>query len=153
MLFNTLLTLALLSTGLFAGLMLTLVVLMQRQWNMLEKEEYVRYFKGFLLIAKGNPIITLLTIASFVLPIACGVTGFFAGNQARHGYRKGIKIEISLFAHFKRQVVPDLGCFQFSFLFRHIRSPRASRYNNCITKRPHPTSPTIHKPDFRGGDN
>ena len=83
MLINTLLTLALISTGLFAGLMMTLVVIMQRQWNMLEKEDYVRYFKGFLLIAKGNPIVTLLTLASFVLPVAIGITRLVSGNNAQ----------------------------------------------------------------------
>ena len=81
MLIDTLLTLALLSIGLFAGLMMTLVVIMQRQWNMLEKEEYVRYFKGFLLIAKGNPIVTILTLASFVLPVAVGTTHLILGNN------------------------------------------------------------------------
>jgi uncharacterized membrane protein len=80
MLIDILLTLALLSIGLFAGLMMTLVVLLQRQWNMLEQEEYVRSFQGFLLIAKGNVIVTILTFASFILPVTIGVTHLIVGN-------------------------------------------------------------------------
>ncbi|HMB23663.1 MAG TPA: anthrone oxygenase family protein [Anaerolineales bacterium] len=80
MLIDTLLVLGLLSTGLFAGLMMTLVVVMQKQWNTLEKEAYIQYFKGFLLVAKGNPIVSVLTLASFLLPTAIGIAHFISGN-------------------------------------------------------------------------
>jgi len=99
MLIDTLLTLALLSIGLFAGLMMTLVVIMQRQWNMLEQEEYVRLFKGFLLIAKGNSIVTLLTLASFLLPATVGITHLISGNT----YQGGIMIAAG--------IVFFIGCF------------------------------------------
>lgn len=62
-----------LCVGLFSGLMMTLVVLMQQQWAKLRREEYVPYFKGFLTIAKGNPIISLITLGSFIIPVAMGV--------------------------------------------------------------------------------
>jgi uncharacterized membrane protein len=77
---DTLLMLTLLSVGLFAGLMMTLVVILQQQWNILEKEAYIGYFKGFLLIAKGNPIITVLTLASFTLPLGIGIVHLISGN-------------------------------------------------------------------------
>jgi uncharacterized membrane protein len=83
MFLDTMLILALLSAGLFAGLMMTLVVIMQRQWTSLGKEEYIQYFKGFLLIAKGNPIITLLTLASFILPTIVGINHIISGNNAQ----------------------------------------------------------------------
>jgi uncharacterized membrane protein len=73
--------LSVLSAGLFAGLMMTLVVILQQQWDLLEKHEYVRYFKGFLLVAKGNPVITFLTLASFIFPLVNGLFHFFSGNS------------------------------------------------------------------------
>jgi uncharacterized membrane protein len=60
---------SLVSTGLFAGLMMTLVFLLQRQWARQPKEEYVLYFRQFLLAAKGHPLITLLSFTSFIGPI------------------------------------------------------------------------------------
>ena len=99
MLIDTILIFALLSVGLFAGLMMTLVVIMQQQWNTLEKEEYVRYFKGFLLLAKGNPVITILTLASFVLPWAVGIVHLISGSN----YQGVIMITAG--------VVFFLGCF------------------------------------------
>ncbi len=38
---------SLLSIGLFAGVMMTLVVLLQKQWNDLNKEQYVSFSRGF----------------------------------------------------------------------------------------------------------
>jgi len=78
---NVLYMFAVLSVGLFAGLMLTLVVVMQQQWNILEKFEYVHYFKGFLLVAKGNPTITFLTLVSFIFPLIMGLLYMFSGNS------------------------------------------------------------------------
>jgi len=76
---ETLFALGLLSVGLFAGLMMTLVVIMQRQWESLGKNEYVPYFKGFLLTAKGNPVISLLTFTSFLLPWGMGTLQLLNG--------------------------------------------------------------------------
>jgi uncharacterized membrane protein len=81
MLLDTMLMLAMLSVGLFAGLMMTLVVIMQRQWDTLEKNEYVNYFKGFLIVAKGNRVISILTLASFVLPAVIGIIHLNSGNN------------------------------------------------------------------------
>lgn len=80
MLMNTMLMLALLSIGLFAGLMMTLVVVMQAHWSTLKKEEYVPSFKGFLQVAKGNATITVLTLASFLLPWVLGTIQLLSGN-------------------------------------------------------------------------
>ena len=99
MFIDILLLLALLSVGLFAGLMMTLVVIMQQQWNTLDKEEYIRYFKRFLLIAKGNPIITLLTLAAFILPVVVGTEYILSGST----YSGAITIVAG--------VVFFLGCF------------------------------------------
>lgn len=66
---------------------------------MLDKEEFVRYFKGFLLIAKGNTIVTILTFASFMLPIAVGITRLMSGNN----YQGNIMIAAGL--------VFFVGCF------------------------------------------
>jgi len=99
MLIDTILILALLSVGLFAGLMMTLVVIMQQQWNALDKEEYMRYFKGFLLVAKGNPIASVLTLASFVLPLVVGIVDLVSGSN----YQGVITISAG--------VVFFLGCF------------------------------------------
>jgi uncharacterized membrane protein len=57
------------SVGLFAGLMMTLVFLLQRQWMKQQKNEYAQYFKQFLLVAKGHPLITLLSFTSFIGPL------------------------------------------------------------------------------------
>jgi uncharacterized membrane protein len=62
-----------LSVRLFSGLMMTLVFLLQRQWEKLNKSEYVIYFRGFLLIAKGNSLISVLTFLSFLVPIIMGI--------------------------------------------------------------------------------
>lgn len=61
-LYNT----AIVSTGLFAGLMMTLVFLLQKQWTTLDKEQWFYTFKTFLVAAKGHPLITVLTFAGFI---------------------------------------------------------------------------------------
>ena len=71
--FKTAYILSVLCVGLFAGLMMTLVVIMHKHWSKLEGKEYVFYFKGFLMIAKGNPFISLLTFGSFLIPLTLGV--------------------------------------------------------------------------------
>jgi uncharacterized membrane protein len=72
--------LSVLCVGLFAGLMMTLVVIMHKHWSKLEGKEYVFYFKGFLMIAKGNPFISLLTFGSFLIPLTLGVVCILLNN-------------------------------------------------------------------------
>lgn len=72
---NTIRDTAIVSTGLFAGLMMTLVFLLQRQWLRQDKNEYAIYFKQFLLVAKGHPLVTLLSFVSFIAP-------FYLATQA-----------------------------------------------------------------------
>ena len=67
------------STGLFAGLMMTLVFLLQRQWNDQDKTSYATNFRQFLLVAKGHPLITVLTFTSFVAPSILAVLAFQSG--------------------------------------------------------------------------
>lgn len=61
-------SITIISTGLFSGLMMTLVFLLQRQWTEQDQTTYSRHFREFLLVAKGHPLITLLTFVSFVVP-------------------------------------------------------------------------------------
>jgi uncharacterized membrane protein len=72
--------LSLLSLGLFAGVMLALVAILQRQWALQSREDYVPYFRSFLLVAKGNPIISVLTFAGFLGPF--GMSVYALSNQA-----------------------------------------------------------------------
>lgn len=71
--------LSVVSTGLFAGLMMTLVFLLQRQWNDQDRATYATSFRQFLLAAKGHPLVTLLTFASFIAPSILAVLAFRAG--------------------------------------------------------------------------
>lgn len=57
------------SIGLFAGLMLTLVVILHRMWANLPIPAYVEAMQSFLPAAKGNPIITLITLLPILAPI------------------------------------------------------------------------------------
>lgn len=49
--------------------MMTLVFLLQRQWMRQQKDEYALYFKQFLLVAKGHPLITVLSFVPFIGPL------------------------------------------------------------------------------------
>jgi hypothetical protein len=118
MIINILLTLALLPIGLFAVLMMTLLVLMQRQWNTLEQKEYVRYFQGFLLIAKGNAIVTTLTFASFVLPLTFGIIHVVSG----HTYQ-GLIMLAAGFVFF-------IGCFGVTILLNFPIYSKVMRWEN-----------------------
>lgn len=64
---------SIISIGLFAGLMMTLVFLLQRQWMKQQKDEYALYFKQFLLVAKGHPLVALLSFVSFIGPLYLAV--------------------------------------------------------------------------------
>ncbi|MGC3952967.1 MAG: DUF1772 domain-containing protein [Propionicimonas sp.] len=58
---------AVVSIGLFAGLMFALVFPLHRHWSAQRPAEYAD-LRGFLLAAKGHPVITVLTFGSFLLP-------------------------------------------------------------------------------------
>jgi uncharacterized membrane protein len=57
------------STGLFSGLMMTLVFLLQRQWMQQQKDEYALCFKQFILVANLYPLLTLIMFVSFIAPV------------------------------------------------------------------------------------
>jgi uncharacterized membrane protein len=99
MILDFLLSISILSVGLFSGLMMTLVFLLQKQWKGLNKNEYLIYFRSFLLVAKGNPLISVLTFLSFLLPIALGIIHISNSNLL-----KGIILSAS-------GVVFFIGCF------------------------------------------
>ncbi|MGC4118653.1 MAG: DUF1772 domain-containing protein [Myxococcales bacterium] len=61
------------TTGLFAGLMMTLVFIMHKQWLAQSRAEYWVQFQGFLRVAKGNGLVTVLTLYSFLVPLALSV--------------------------------------------------------------------------------
>ncbi|MBZ0290545.1 MAG: DUF1772 domain-containing protein [Anaerolineae bacterium] len=60
---------SIIACGLFAGLMLTLVVLLERMWRALPVTGYIQAMQSFLPVAKGNPIITVITLLPIVAPI------------------------------------------------------------------------------------
>lgn len=55
--------------GLFAGLMMTLVIVMQRMWGRMPVRDYIVAMQSFLPAAKGHPVITVLTLLPFLAPI------------------------------------------------------------------------------------
>ena len=63
------LAISLVCSGLFAGLMLTLVIVLQRMWLAMTYERYILSMQLFLTSAKGHPIITALTLLPIVLPL------------------------------------------------------------------------------------
>jgi uncharacterized membrane protein len=69
MLSTTALAISVTGSGLFSGLMLTLVVVLHRMWLSMPYERYVMSMQAFLSAAKGHPIITILTIAPIILPL------------------------------------------------------------------------------------
>ncbi|MBI9049921.1 MAG: hypothetical protein JEZ00_10900 [Anaerolineaceae bacterium] len=73
--FVTLFSFAFVSIGLFSGIMLTLIAILQKQWNKMVGIEYLVYFKGFLQVAKGNIIVSVLTFTSFLLPFGIAIFG------------------------------------------------------------------------------
>jgi uncharacterized membrane protein len=99
MVLNFLLVILILSIGLFSGLMMTLVFLLQKQWEKLDKGEYMTYFRGFLLVAKGNPLVSILTFTSFLFPIILG-----AIHMQNNNFLKGIILLASGIVFF-------VGCF------------------------------------------
>lgn len=65
--------LTIITTGLFSGLMMTLVIILQKQWLSLSRSEYYSNFQGFLKVAKGNALVTVLTLFSFLVPLLFGI--------------------------------------------------------------------------------
>ncbi len=57
------------AVGLFAGLMLALVVLMEPTWNQRSMPDSIAELQTFLRVAKGHPVIAFLTFAGLLLPI------------------------------------------------------------------------------------
>jgi len=57
------------AAGLFTGLMMTLVVLMEDTWNQQEPTDSIRALQTFLTVAKGHPVITVVTFAGVLLPL------------------------------------------------------------------------------------
>ena len=74
--------LAILTTGLFSGLMMTLVIILQKQWLLMNRSEYYSNFQGFLKVAKGNALITVLTLFSFLVPLLFGILSVIAKKWA-----------------------------------------------------------------------
>lgn len=68
------LSIGIISAGLFAGLMLTLVVLLDRVWRVPSDREAVAALQVFLRTAKGDPVITAVMLLQFVAPIVAVVT-------------------------------------------------------------------------------
>jgi uncharacterized membrane protein len=66
--------------GLFAGLMLSLITIVEKHWRDMDQATYSVEFKRFLKLAKGDPLITLLTLGSFILPICLGIIELFSNN-------------------------------------------------------------------------
>ncbi len=74
--------LAILTTGLFSGLMMTLVIILQKQWLLMNRSEYYSNFQGFLKVAKGNALVTVLTLFSFLVPLLFGILSVIAKKWA-----------------------------------------------------------------------
>lgn len=80
---NAFIALTTLSIGLFAGVMLTLVVILQRQWDRQDQATYVPAFRSFLRVAKGNPVIAALTFAGFLGPFGLAAQAYGVGSPDR----------------------------------------------------------------------
>jgi uncharacterized membrane protein len=66
-------SLSVVAAGLFAGLMMTLIIVMDRMWRTLEAAEFAVEFPRFLAAAKGHPIIAGTTFLSFLGPASGGI--------------------------------------------------------------------------------
>ncbi|NDJ59861.1 MAG: DUF1772 domain-containing protein [Chloroflexi bacterium] len=58
-----------LATGLFAGLMFTLIFLMQLKWNRQTAAEYIVDIQPFLEVGKGNRVIGFLLFVGLLAPV------------------------------------------------------------------------------------
>lgn len=57
------------ATGLFSGLMMTLLIVLERMWRQMDAPAYVANMQTFLPAAKGHPVVTVLTLLPFLAPI------------------------------------------------------------------------------------
>lgn len=73
MLQDILINLSIVSSGLFCGLIMTLVFILQKQWVLLDDETYKNTFRLFLKVAKNHWLITIFTLYSFIVPITIGL--------------------------------------------------------------------------------
>lgn len=111
-------SIAVLSTGLFSGLMMTLVFILQKQWMQMDRKDYYSYFRGFLLVAKGNGLITALTMVSFLIPIFIGI--FMINNNL---HLIGFLITLSGIIFF-------IGCFLVTIFLNLPIYARVVSWNN-----------------------
>lgn len=79
---DLILILSIVALGLFAGLMMTLVIVMERMWRALEAPSYVEAMQTFLPAAKGDPVIATLTMLPFLAPIIALILLARAGDAA-----------------------------------------------------------------------
>lgn len=63
------------TTGLFSGLMFTLIVLLQAKWDQQDAAEYIPDIQSFLKTAKGHPMIALVLFAGLLAPIPALLMG------------------------------------------------------------------------------
>ncbi|MCU0513087.1 MAG: DUF1772 domain-containing protein [Anaerolineae bacterium] len=64
-----------LCTGLFSGLMFTLVFLLQLKWQQQTATAYITDIQPFLRVGKGNRAVTLILIGGILGPILALLTG------------------------------------------------------------------------------
>lgn len=69
---------SIIATGLFSGLMMTLVLVNQRIWAAQNAAAYIADMQTFLPAAKGHPVIATLTLLPFLAPIVAIVA--YAGD-------------------------------------------------------------------------
>lgn len=74
--------LTIITTGLFSGLMMTLVFILQKQWLSMNRSQYYSNFQGFLKVAKGNALLTVLTLFSFLVPLLFGILAMVENKRA-----------------------------------------------------------------------
>lgn len=63
------LAVGLVTTGLFSGLMFSLIVLLQPKWDQQTAVEYIMDIQPFLKAAKGNPLVALVLFVGLLSPI------------------------------------------------------------------------------------
>lgn len=63
------LTAGIVCVGLFSGLMMSLVVLLQPKWRQQSAAEYITDIQPFLRVGKGNRVVTLILFVGLLAPI------------------------------------------------------------------------------------
>lgn len=72
-----------LASGLFAGVMLMLVAVLDRTWRALPAAQYAAAVRPFLEAARGNPAITVVTFVQFAAPVPAVVVLATTGDWSR----------------------------------------------------------------------